>query len=149
MYTYVQGGTLNFRPRKDDMSPLPFNEKRFSFFVVDNLLVDQLCTNPKSDGNFLSCLKVTQCSTSEIGDAPLYNSYTLPIQVMKTGPLPAPSNCKSRRFNAWGRHFGDGGAEAQGPRTPPGRPGRRSSPKRSRQSLMKLPSGLSGRLPEI
>ena len=39
---------------------------------------------------------------SEIGDAPLYNSCSLPIQVMTTGPLPAPSKCKSRRFNAWG-----------------------------------------------
>ena len=45
---------------------------------------------------------MTQCSTSEIGDAPLYNSCSLPIQVMKTGPLPAPSKCKSGRFNAWG-----------------------------------------------
>ena len=42
------------------------------------------------------------CSTSEIGDAPLYNSCALPIQVMTTGPLPAPSKCKSGRFNAWG-----------------------------------------------
>ena len=32
---------------------------------------------------------------SEIGDAPLYNSCSLPIQVMTTGPLPAPSKCKS------------------------------------------------------
>ena len=39
---------------------------------------------------------------SEIGDAPLYNSCSLPIQVMTTGPLPAPSKCKSGRFNAWG-----------------------------------------------
>ena len=31
-----------------------------------------LCTNPKSDRILLLCLKVTQCSTSEIGDAPLY-----------------------------------------------------------------------------
>ena len=38
---------------------------------------------------------MTQCSTSEIGDAPLYNSCALPIQVMTTGPLPAPSKCKS------------------------------------------------------
>ena len=37
-------------------------------------------------------LKVTQC---EIGDAPQYNSCSLPIQVMTTGPLPAPSKCKS------------------------------------------------------
>ena len=75
------------------MIPFPFNENRFSFF--DHLLVDQLCTNPKSDRNLLSCLKVTQCSTSEIGDAPLYKSCSLPIQVMTTGPLSAPSKCKS------------------------------------------------------
>ena len=49
------------------MIPFPFNENRFSFFVVDHLLVDQLCTNPKSDRSRLSCLKVAQCSTSEIG----------------------------------------------------------------------------------
>ena len=60
----------------------PFNENRFSFFVADNLRVCQLCTNPKSDRSLLSCLKVAQCSTSEIGDAPLYNSWSLPIQVM-------------------------------------------------------------------
>ena len=65
------------------------------FFVADYLLVGQLCTNPKSDRSLLSCLKVTQCSTSEGGDAPLYNSYSLPIQVMTTGPLPAPWKCKS------------------------------------------------------
>ena len=74
----------------------------FYFFVADHLLVGQLCTNPKSDRSLRSCLKVTQCSTSEIGDAPLYNSWSLPIQVMTTGPLPAPSKCKSGRFNAWG-----------------------------------------------
>ena len=77
------------------MIPFPFNENRFSFFVADHLLVGQLCTNPKSDRNLLSCLKVTQCSTREIGDAPLYNSCSLPIQVMTKGPLPAPSKCKS------------------------------------------------------
>ena len=76
------------------MIPFPFNENRFSFFVADHLLVGQLCTNPKSDRSLLSCLKVTKCS-SEIGDAPLYNQYSLPIQVMTTGPLPAPSKCKS------------------------------------------------------
>ena len=78
------------------MIPFPFNENRFSFFVADHLLVGQLCTNPKSDRSLLSCLKVTQCSTSEIRDVPLYNSCSLPIQVMTTGPLPAPSKCKSR-----------------------------------------------------
>ena len=39
------------------MIPFPFNENRFSFFVANNLLVGQLCTNPKSDGSPLSCLK--------------------------------------------------------------------------------------------
>ena len=72
----------------------------FLFFVADHLLVGQLCTYPKSDRSLQSCLKVTQCSTSEIGDAPLYNSWSLLIQVMTTGPLPAPSKCKSGRFNA-------------------------------------------------
>ena len=67
----------------------------FFFFVADHLLVGQLCTNPKSDKSLLSFLKMTQCSTNEIGDMPLYNSCPLPIQVMTTGPLPAPSKCKS------------------------------------------------------
>ena len=84
------------------MIPFPVNENLFSFFVADHLLVGQLCINPKSDRNILSCLKVTQCSTSEIGNALLYNSWSLLIQVMTTGPLPAPSKCKSGRFNAWG-----------------------------------------------
>ena len=81
------------------MIPFPFNENQFSFFVADHLLVGQLCTNPKSDR---SLLKGTQCSTSKIRDAPLYNSCSLLIQVMTTGPLPAPSKCKSGWFNAWG-----------------------------------------------
>ena len=74
----------------------------FHFFVADHLLVGQLYTNPKSDRSLLLCLKVTQCSRSKIGDALLYNSCSLPIQVITTGPLPAPSKCKSGRFNAWG-----------------------------------------------
>ena len=88
------------------MIPFPFNENQFSFsffpfffFVADHLLVGQLCTNPKSDRSLLSCLKGTQCSTSEIGDALLYKSCSLPIQLMTTGPLPAPSKCKSGWFN--------------------------------------------------
>ena len=71
----------------------------FLFFVADHLLVGQLCTNPKSDRSLLSCLKVTQFSTSEIRDAPLYNSCSLLIQVMTRGPLPTLSKCKSRWFN--------------------------------------------------
>ena len=62
------------------MIPFPFNENWFSFFVADHLLVGQLCTNPKTNRSLLSCLKVTQCSTSKIGAAPLYNSCSLPIQ---------------------------------------------------------------------
>ena len=84
------------------MIPFPFNEYQYSFFFffffffffADHLLVVQSCTNPKSDRSLLSCLKVTQCSTSEIGDAPLYKSCSLPSQVMTTGPLPTPSKCK-------------------------------------------------------
>ena len=62
------------------MIPFPLYENRFSFFffVADHVLVGQLCTNPKSDRSLLSCLKVTLCSTSEIGDAPLYNPCSLP-----------------------------------------------------------------------
>ena len=77
-----------------------FHLKKTGFLLVaDHLLIGQLCTNPKSDRSLLSCLKVTPCSTSEIGDAPLYNSCPLPIQVMTTGPLLTPSKCKSGRFN--------------------------------------------------
>ena len=77
------------------MIPFLFNENRFSFFVADHLPVGQLYKNPKSDRSLLSCLKLTQCSTSEIREAPLYNSSSLPIQVMTTGPLLAPSKSKS------------------------------------------------------
>ena len=77
------------------MIPFPFNKNRFSFFVADHLLIGQLCTNPKNDRSLLSCPKVTLCSTSEIEDPPRYNSCSLLIQVMTTGPLPAPSKCKS------------------------------------------------------
>ena len=77
------------------MIPFPFNENRLSFYVADHLLVGQVCTNIKSDRSLLSCLKVTQCLTSEIADAPLYNSCSLSIHVMTTGPLPAPSKDKS------------------------------------------------------
>ena len=88
----------NCRHRKDDMIPFPFNEDRFSFFVADHLVVGQLCTNPKSDRSLLSCLKVTQCSTSEIGDALQYNSCSLPIQVMTTDHCQHPQNAN---LNVW------------------------------------------------
>ena len=88
------------------MIPFPFNENWFSFFVSDHLLVGQLCTNPKSSRSFLSCLKVTQCSTSKIGDVLLYNSCSLLIQLMTTGPLPAPSKCKSGLLRITGTYPG-------------------------------------------
>ena len=47
-----------------------------------------------------------QCSTSEIGDAPLYNSCSLPIQIMTTGTLPAPLKCKSRLPRITGTSLG-------------------------------------------
>ena len=68
----------------------------FLFFVADHPIVGQLCTNPKSDRSLLLCLKVTQCSTSEIGDEPRYNTCSLPNQVMTTGPLPAPLKMQIR-----------------------------------------------------
>ena len=75
----------------------------------------------------------------------MFCSCSLTIQVMKTGPLPAPSKCKSRRFKAW-EHCSNHRTTlwrwwSRSPRlrTLPGRPGPRSSSKRSRQSLMKLP----------
>ena len=89
------------------MIPFPFNENRFSFFVADHLLVGQLCTNPKSDRSLLLWLKVTQCSTSEIGDVPLYNSCSLPYQVMTKGPLPATQNANLDCHEWQGRVPGD------------------------------------------
>ena len=81
------------------MIPFPFNGNRFSFFVTNHLQVSLLCTNPKSDRSLLSCLKVIQCSTSKIGDAPLYNSCSLLIQIMTRGQLSARSKWKSGRLN--------------------------------------------------
>ena len=80
------------------MIPFAYNENQFSFFVADHQLVGQLCINPKRDRSPLLCLKVTQCSTSEIGDALLYNSCFLPIKVMTTGPLPATFKMQIRTF---------------------------------------------------
>ena len=56
------------------MIPFPFNENRFSFFCCRP---STSWPNPKSDRSLLSCLKVIQCSTREIGDVPLYNSFSL------------------------------------------------------------------------
>ena len=97
------------------MIPFPFNENRFSFFVADHLLVGQFCTNPKSNRSLLSCLKVTQCSTSEIGDAPLYNSCSLPIQ-QDHCQHPQNANPDGSTLEGTAQHigrpFGGGGAES-------------------------------------
>ena len=81
------------------MIPFPFYENRFSFFVADHLLVGQLCTNPKSDRSLLSCLKVTQCSTSEIRDAPLYNHALYRSNLWQQDHC---QHSQNGRFNAWG-----------------------------------------------
>ena len=90
------------------MIPFPFNENRFSFFVADHLLVGQLCTNPKSDRRLLSCLKVTQCSTSEIGHALTDPSYdnriiasTLKMQVRTVQRLRAQLNVSDDPLNGY------------------------------------------------
>ena len=95
IYIYIGWNDKVVAQEKTTWFHFRLKKNRFSFFVADHLLVGQLCTNPKIDRSLLSCLKVIQCSTSEIGDVPLYNSCTLPIQVMTTGPLPAPLKCKS------------------------------------------------------
>ena len=87
---------------------IPFNENRFSFFVADHLLVGLLCTNPKSDRSLLSCLKVTQCSTSEIGDAPLYNSCSLTIQVMTARTIAGLLRITGTCPGWWKQSFGYG-----------------------------------------
>ena len=95
---YIQGGTMKLSPLENTTwFHFRLIKTVFFFFFVfaDHLLVGQLCTNPKSDRSLLSSLKVTQCSTSEIGDAPLYSSCSLLIQVMTTGPWLAHSKCKS------------------------------------------------------
>ena len=75
------------------MIPFPFNENLFSFFVADHLLVGKLCTNLKSDRSLLLCLKVTQCSTSEIGCTttlstnPNYDNRTMQIRAVRRGDV--------------------------------------------------------------
>ena len=90
----------------------------FLFFVVaDHLLVGQLCTNPKSDRSILSCLKVTQCSISEIGDAPLYNSCLYQSMLWQQDHCQHPQNANPDGSTIEGtaqrirRPFGGGGAE--------------------------------------
>ena len=78
----------------------------FFFFVADHLLVGQLCTNPKSDRSLVSCLKVTQCSTSEIGD-PSYDNRTIATTTLKM-QIRTVQRLWAQRI---GRPFGVSGAE--------------------------------------
>ena len=102
------------------MIPFPFNENRFSVFVADHLLVGQLCTNPKSDRSLLSCLKVTQCSKSKIGDVPLYNHALYWSKLWQQDHCQHPQNANpdgstlEGTAQHIGRPFGGGGAETQG-----------------------------------
>ena len=73
----------------------------FLFFIADNLLVGQLCTNPKSDRSLISCLKVTQCSTSAavqlmLSTDPNYDNRTiastLKVQIQTVQRLRAQLN---------------------------------------------------------
>ena len=102
------------------MIPFPFNENWFSFFVADHLLVGQLCTNPKSDRSLLSYLKVTQCSTSEIRDAALYNSCLYWSKLWQQDHCQHPQNANpdgstlEGTTECIGRPFGGGRAKAQG-----------------------------------
>ena len=85
------------------MDSISVKWKPVFFFVAGHLLVGQLCTNPKSDRSLLSCLKVTLCSTSEIGDTPLYNSCFLLIQVMKKDHCQHPQNSNLDCHESQGR----------------------------------------------
>ena len=69
---------------------IPFNENQFSFLLQTIYKLASCVQIPRVIGAFYHVWK-WQCSTSKIGDAPLYNSCSLLIQVMTTGPLPAPS----------------------------------------------------------
>ena len=104
------------------MIPFPFDENRFSFFVADHLPVGQLCTNPKSDRSLLSCLKVTQCSTSKIGDALLYNSCTPKLWQQDHGQHLQNANTDGSTLEGtaqrFGRPFGGGGAEGHSQEDP-------------------------------
>ena len=87
----------------------------FFFFFAEHLLVCQLCTNLKSDRSLLSCLKVTQCWTSEIGDAPLYN-YRSELWQQDHCQHPQNANLDGSTLEdttqRTGRPFGGVGAEA-------------------------------------
>ena len=101
------------------MIPFPFNENQFSFFVADHLLVGQLFTNPKSDRSLLSCLKVTQCSMSEIGDAPYTTQALYWSKLWQRDHCQHPQNANSGVSTLEGaaqcirRPFGVGGADGQ------------------------------------
>ena len=84
----------------------------FRFMKTGFLFLLQ-CTNLKSDRSFQSSLKVTQCSTSESGDAPLYNSCSLWQQDHCQHPQNAIPDGSALEGTAQhiGRPFGGGGAE--------------------------------------
>ena len=83
--------SLSFPTEIKSKPTTPTNSPSMIYFSLFSFISFVLRPYPTlSDRSLLSCLKVTQCSTSEIGDAPLYNPCSQAIQVMTTGPLPAP-----------------------------------------------------------
>ena len=73
----------------------------FFFFIADHLLVGQLCTNPKSDRSFLSCLKVTlfnerdrRCAAVQfmLSTDPSYDNRTIKMQIRTVQRLRAQLN---------------------------------------------------------
>ena len=82
------------------MIPFPFNENRFSFFVADHFLVGQLCTNPKSDRNLLSCLKVNnvQRARSEMRRCTTHALYWSKLWQQNHCQHPQNANLKRHRL---------------------------------------------------
>ena len=62
------------------------------FFVADHLLVGSCVQIPRAIGAFYHVWKGHNVQRARSG---MRRSCSLPIQVMTTGPLPAPSKCKS------------------------------------------------------
>ena len=95
----------------------PFNENRFSFFVADNLLVGQLCTNPKEIGAFYHVWKwhnvqrarseMCRCTTHALYRSKLWQQDHCQHH-QNANPDSSTLEGAAQRI---GRPFGGGGAE--------------------------------------
>ena len=99
IYIYIYSGTIKLSPLKRWQDSISVSWKPVSFFVAEHLLVGQLCTNSKSDRSFYHVWKWHNAQRARSEIALLYKLCYLPIQVMTIEALPAPSKCKSGRFN--------------------------------------------------